>query len=336
MSVVIPQRKDSRACLFAMSSMSPSAKKMIEQEYFRFLLDDDDSEIPDNILRQLFLCVLSDLRDLGMIFDIDFDTVYFDDQMFILFINLCWVLFPNSLYPILKTSTEFSSVIRGICDGSIGDDGPAFHTYLRELSGDDTGHPLVDGLQEIILYLYPNTQSNSVFMDYLQTMVLSLDEDQLTPDVDPLRSTAFLSFVKDMLWRVNTFIERASLSDTDLLVINRTARIWSNDLQKPENAILYHYLFLEDPTTLPPGIALLWKKRHLDYRVSCYLFLEYYTTRLISVPSHNDTLRLLLGCYLFNTTKEQFLASCEAIQQRIPKWVPDYTTLASSLYPEGN
>lgn len=320
MPVTIPIKKDVQSCLYAMGTMSPGARRFLEGEHYRLMLDDDEDMSPDRVMRTLFMCVQADLQQLGIIFNIDYDSVYYDDDMFVSFINLCWVLLPNTLYPAVAKSDELKNLIYGIVEGSIGDDGPALLTYLRELAGIDTPIAMIPQLTEVISYLYPVTSSNSLFMDYLQTLVMNFEEQKLLPDVDPARHDAFVAKVKDLLWRwmaVRGAIE-SSVTPDELTSLDRGLKLWEKDLRNADHVIDYQFMFLNKPEEIPDGIRIRWEQKWFWYHVSSPLFLDYYVARKTE-PERLEMLRILTGAYMFCATKEAFDKEVARFQSLYPQ-----------------
>ena len=333
---IFAKTKNVDACLAACVQMSPSARKSVDNQYYLYRTNHDDIDKED-ILRELVTNILVDLRVIGVTFNLSAEDLNMTDGTMVGFLDLCSLILPNTLYPTMKRKEDIRSLIEGIVEGSIGDNEPALITYLKELVGFDGTLPYYPELSEVVELLLASASSSEIFMTYLHTLVDDLHTENLLPHVDPTLHDLYIKLLRQWQWTIKTFSDNLfpDVVNDDLIQFNHFAKLWIKDLQDPDLLIWRMYLFLTDPTTLPANIKDLFKIRTYGYTVSCRLFPEYYTTRLIQDITPADMMMLTLGALTQSKTTTELRTALSAIETTLSIQIPHtYLSAATKALTE--
>lgn len=328
MSNLYTVKKDTKSCIAACASMSPSARQAVDQYLYLYRIDEDDVD-NDAVLRELITNILVDLRTIGVVFNLSVEDLSLSDSSTVDFINLCYILLPNTLYPALRSSDSLKTLLTGIVDGSLGENEPAINTYLKELIGFDTGLALVPELTTIIELLLPGSDSSEIFMTYLKTLLDDLETERMMPDVDPNHHNQFISMIRGWQWDAVNFAANVELlvNEPALTGYNHIVKRWVSDLLDPDHLVWNMYLFLTDPNTLPEGIRKRYEIRKIGYMASCPLFVQYYTerntTKDLTIFTDEKKLILILGCITRSNS--------ELTLQKELEELPFYNTIADDV-----
>lgn len=302
MAEFISIKKDLNSCIAACVTMSPSARKSIDNYYYLYRLDQDSVDYED-ILRELVTDILVDLRVIGITANISAADLNMSDSTMVDFLNLCTLLLPNTLYQMMRRSDVLTQLIRGIADGSIGENEPAVITYLKELIGYETGYAFVPELANVVELLLSGISSSEIYLTYLNTLLSDLDSERLMAPLDPTLHEAFVKMIRTWEWDIVLFTDRCKphVSEADLQRFTMMTKQWIRSLSDPDQIVWTSYLFLTDPQTLPANIHDLFLRRAYGYQVSTPLYLDYYKTRMITEFTVPQQMMLILGCLMSAT-----------------------------------
>lgn len=321
--------KTINSALFLITSLSPKAKEGIELELYRASADSDGST-DQFILEDAFGNLINDLQNIGIIVSFDYDNITDDLNKVFAFLHFASYLFPNSLYPLLKTQSDITTCIEHILTGSLGDEESLIQTYMSQLGGLDGQTALVPELTDTLDQLYPLISQTEIFSDYMKNLLDLVMQERLTVDADTHHHQDFRDFARTLITRlsdaVNTFADQPFYNR--LCVIQN----WIiKDLTSPSNFIAYHYLFNTDVTTLPDDLVAGYKKKWYEYFVSHMWCLDYYSVRKL-VPGEGEVIMMYGFQYAYHHDVESYTKQVQTLKALYPS--PAVEGVIATLYQD--
>lgn len=280
--------RDVESIGFLLTTVSPSARKMIDMETWRTFVSSDEGDA-DHILPLLFQCLTTDLETIGITCAIDYDSISSDPTSFFAFLNLSRLFLPNTLYPMAQDRAVIRDALRSISDGSFSTGQTAITTWIDMIAGHEGMPPLIDGFGPVAELVRSSITSDQRFMDYLLAMEANLQLSRLTPRIDPQETERYTEILKAGLWRQHAIQSKltALLSEEEFFAVSAKVKRFTRDLLNPDDLVNNQYLFLNTAETLPQDLRFSYQQRWYHFRVSYPLYLDYYTARQIALePVH--------------------------------------------------
>ena len=303
---------------FIMATVSPSAKKMLDGETWRNFVSSDEGDA-NHILPLLFQCLTTDMETIGITCDVDYDTLSIDPQQLFSFLNLCRLIFPNTLYPLAMDMPDIRDALRTISDGSYSTGQSAITTWLDLLGGHDGIPGLIDGFGPIVEQIRQSLTSDSRFIDYLLTFETNLELSRMTHRIDPKETERYIEVIKTALWRQVEILGRIGgiVPDDQQNALNRAVKRFSRDVVTPDDIVANQYLFLNTPATLPTDLVFSYRERWNNFKVSHPLFWEYYDARQLPLGNLEYAL-CIMGLAIVSKTEEEYLEALRDLLVRYP------------------
>lgn len=312
--------KTINTALFLMASLSPKVKESIDLELYRASADSDGAT-DHFILDDAFVNLIQDLSNIGITIEFDYTNITDDLTRVFDIIQVTAYLFPNSLYPILKTQPEIKACLEHIVSGSLGEEETFIQTYLSELGGLDGKTALVPELTDILDQLYPLISQTEVFSDYMKNLLALASQERMSIEADPHDHQDFRDASRTLIGRMSDAVNMFADQDfyTRLCVIQNWA---IKDTTSPSNFIAYNYLFTTDPESLPVDLVAGYHKKWYEYYVSHIWCLDYHLVRKLT-PSYGEVIMMYCFAYARYPKVEDYTKYVETLKTLYPSAAAD-------------
>lgn len=312
---------------FILTTVSPSARKMIDMETWRTFVSSDEGDA-DHILPLLFQCVITDLETIGVTCDVEYEALSLDPVAFFAFINLIRLILPNTLYPFVQDNDRARKAILSISDGSFSTGQSAIVTWLDLIAGPDGLPGLADGFRSIVQQIRSVTSSDERFMNYLLTLENNIGLSRLVPRLDHEATSQFIEVFKACLWRQVAVEDKVAslIPQADQATVARLVKRFSRDVISPDDLVMNRYLFLNSEATLPSDLHFSYKERWTQFKASHPLFETYYVERSMEMTATRYCL-CVMGLAIISKTREVYQESLRSFLERNPQAADLFSSL---------
>lgn len=163
--------------VWRIANMSPWARSRLDGEKYRLLLETDDVT-PETIQQELFMCLLDDLKEIGIYLTCQPIDIYGNTYDFDLTLNLLEWILPNEFYKKLQDDKKLQGLLTNLLTGGVSND-MFITTYLEFLGGHDNRPGYRPELEEASQFLLDKFRSDGLFITFMSTMMAKLDEERL-------------------------------------------------------------------------------------------------------------------------------------------------------------
>lgn len=261
-----------------MATLSPLVRQKVETEQWRTCFDNSDPT-GDSIQQALFLCLISDMTDIGI------ETISAADDLYentydldLLLAALGWV-FPNTFYPRMRRDAGLKAGIENLLNGSI--EGDMLHNYLDFIGGSDGGEGYISGLYDACVFAKSALVSNSVFTTYL-TAMLENARDEVDVSTYAINDPkAYHAAVTDCVVAIADAQSAVAKTLSDDLAKRLERRIYfaSREILAQDKLNDYGWLLTTDRDTLDSDDQKIYDRKKLLLTVGLKISPAYYKAR---------------------------------------------------------
>lgn len=273
---ITPNKYD--ALILRLANLSPNVRHVLDGEVYRLRLETDDVE-SEHVLQECVMALRDDLAAIGLYFTCQLSEVYDNYLTFAEFLDVCEYLFPNTLYPKIRSDYQILPQIKAMLTGSV-EDGDLIHTYLRWLGVDPDCY--VPSCTDGATWLLSRISSTELFSVYLSNLIQAestLGHPIFLSPEDLLSYTATIRDHATALYHALTLVQDLPEMRDCLSKVRRRVDLHIRYLLQPAHAAENAWMWHTDPATLSEGVRSLYEDRRAAFAQSSKLYGAYYISK---------------------------------------------------------
>lgn len=325
--------------LLELAALSPQVRHILDGETYRLRLETDDVD-SDSVLQECILALRDDLAEIGLYLTCLLNDLYSDLDNFKHVLVVLGYVFPNSLYPKLRTDSQIVSQLKNIVSGSLGN-GSSILLFLDWLGGENGCY--ADSCRIGCEWLATRITNTELFDIYITKLLAtdstlgcatSLSAEDLLLYVNSIRN-----YLTDIYTTLDTLSKRLPEIDSYQDKIRKRFVYFTKLLLQPEHVAEYAWMRLTDPETLDTGLQMLLKQRQSDFAHGSKLYGAYYLNKNYFEFTPLDVFGIAIRCYVDNQTASRDVYAqaineeCSMIQNCSIPMRALFSKIIFSLYP---